>query len=194
MISIFRYGFERKAALAREAYLSNQDFLAEELTRFRVKCRISERRWRPVEIVHFLHWAFTFTAERSGLRRRLKAFVLAAIGEESAAALMAHLDTAADADAGAGHEAERAAYLLQAIDRMEVREQRYTAAWSADIEQGQGLLPSSGIAMPGITQALIDGVFNNGGKRKRIEDRDSEVDGLVSDVVCTAAVMFQKMA
>ena len=48
--------------------------------------------------------------------------------------------------------------------------------------------------MPKITQVFLDGVFNNGGKRKKIQDHDNEVDGLVSDVICTAAVMYQKMS
>ena len=190
MKSLFRFGFEKKARIAREAYHSNQDFLLEELGRFRLKYRISKSRWRPIEIAHFLHWVFTFTAERSRLRHRLKDFLLLEIGNETADALLRHSGSA-EADM---NDAEKAAVLLQSIERMESREDKYGAAWSADIERGEGLLPSRDIAMPKITQLFLDGVFNNGGKRKKIEDHDNEVDGLVSDVICTAAVMYQKMS
>lgn len=190
MISLLRFGFDRKARIARDAYHSNRDFLLEELGRFRLKYRIAKSRWRPVEIAHFLHWSFTFTAERSRLRRRLKEFILLEVGRQTADALMRH---AGDADRDMD-DAAKAAVLLQSIERMESRESKYADAWSADIERGEGLLPSKGIAMPKITQVFLDGVFNNGGKRKKIQDQDSEVDGLVSDVICTAAVMYQKMS
>ncbi len=190
MRSLLRFGFERKARIARDAYHSNSDFLLEELTRFRLKHRIAKSRWRPVEIAHFLHWSFTFTAERSRLRSRLKDFLLLEIGKETADALMRD---AQGAEAGTNDD-DKAAALLHAIERMESRESRYGDAWSADIERGEGLLVSRDVAMPKITQVLLDGVFNNGGKRKHIHDHDGEVDGLVSDVICTAAVMYQKMS